>query len=633
MVAQLPASEAVAGPFSLCNRVGFVSVVFGHRRLHSLASKACLRNDQQRKGLGEKRGRFFGLMPRRTATVSRPLCCALAEGAANACPATSKRACRAPDAVCGEGQVTQEGESTAPTGRAANAEQCGETHDLDDSKPVLSAETCELPKRSVVASGHRRRRTRLLQTKVSGVAVLETPLQTPLEETVVSADPRLPVPNWQDDRQVRLALDTGEELAAEMSRNSTGKVARTDRATRRVDTARAKTRTVNAEVMVDSAPDWDVESDRNESMRLRGTESAFMDQYEDELDVPVDDEPPLAVHADHYRKKCEESSTLRWYLHMIGRVDMLSPQEEISLSRQISQLLHWERKRMEMHNQLDRSPSDEELAKRLGIEPNVFIRSLAEARRAKDRMVAANLRLVVSIAKRYLRRGLPLEDLIQEGSLGLIRAAEKFDSRRGCRFSTYATWWVKQSVMRALADQGRTVRLPVHLHDRLLALRKVARDLSMERGREPTEREICDRLGISRKRLRELRSLAVQTISLESAVQFGGGPSGPGRERTTLADTIVHESASPEEQIEFDMLRESLERSLQLLSHVEKRIVRLRYGLDSGVAKTLDEVGALVRLPREEVRAIEHAAFRKLRHTGSLAGLKDYITSPNTSAL
>jgi RNA polymerase primary sigma factor len=536
----------------------------------------------------------------------------------------------------------------APLGPVARDEQREHVPKSVDSgtTPEASSGAQRTPERTG-SSRRRQARAATLRVGQSTSAVPDSPLQTPLEETFVSVDNRLPVPNWEAKHPGGPGQAHMRETTSPSAKTRSSKSVRPARqrqlsnadqrlgptslndAVHKLPQGSRRSLSTNPSAVVNAR--WERLQDSERTADDDGPSIREPDYSEDD---PSDNEPlAWETYPETPRARSSESSTLRWYLRMIGRVDMLTPEEEVSLSRQISRLLHWERMRIELHGALDRAPTDDELAEHLGVDPERFRRNLAEARRAKDRMVAANLRLVVSIAKRYMRKGLPLEDLIQEGSLGLIRAAEKFDDRRGCRFSTYATWWVKQSVMRALADQGRIVRLPVHMHDRILAVRKAARDLSIERGCEPTEADICERLGISRKRLRELRSLAVQTISLESSVRFGNNQSGSERDRTTLADSIVHESASPEEQIELSMLREDLERSLQLLNHVEMRVVRLRYGLDSGIAKTIDEVGALVRLPREEVRAIENAAFRKLRHTSGLVGLKDYISSLNTSAL
>ncbi|KAK4529695.1 hypothetical protein CCYA_CCYA02G0552 [Cyanidiococcus yangmingshanensis] len=646
MEAQPFAQEVAARQRVYDRGLGFVPVFSVQWRLKPSQCRGCLWSASYRRVVVVERDVALGASRLRSATACNSLRCTLAEEAANPYPVTSVDGCAVPRTVRRGGRGPRTGERLVSDEVAAGCEQRDGA--LDGADSVLSLDARQPPKQSVAASGRRRQRRVTSSVKATRVAISETPLQTPLEETVITADPRLPVPNWPANDEYRPRMGSPDRMALGTRKVSSE---RDDQGVREPRPARRRRQSAFGDPVApvgiaqtgswgvvsrddNMFSDWGFESDEGDVAPLADEDLDGFDQGEREVGIDAEERLSLAARANRHRRKDSESSTLRWYLHMIGRVDMLSPQEEIALSRKISQLLHWERVRLEMHDQLDRSPTDEELAEHLGIESTVFKRSLAEARRAKDRMVAANLRLVVSIAKRYLRRGLPLEDLIQEGSLGLIRAAEKFDIRRGCRFSTYATWWVKQSVMRALADQGRTVRLPVHLHDRLIAMRKAVRSLSIERGREPTEREICDRLGISRRRLRELRSLAVQTISLESAVRFGNTHSGPERERTTLADNVVHEGASPEEQLEFEMLREDLERSLQRLSHVEKRIVRLRYGLDSGIAKTVDEVGALVCLPREEVRAIESAAFRKLRHTGNLTGLKDYITtSSNTSAL
>jgi RNA polymerase primary sigma factor len=317
-------------------------------------------------------------------------------------------------------------------------------------------------------------------------------------------------------------------------------------------------------------------------------------------------------------QKADDS--VRWYLQLIGRVRLLRPEEEIQLAREISQLLHWEHVKISLREKLQREPTSSEWTAACKVSDVKKFRSiLHNARRAKERMVAANLRLVVSIAKRYVNRGMSLQDLIQEGSLGLIRAAEKFDSEKGFKFSTYATWWVKQAVTRAIADHSRTIRLPVHLYDTISAIRKTTRTLNIEIGRSPTEEEIALKMEMSVEKLRSVLQSAQPTLSLERPLKNDDDAS-------QLSDFIEADQESPEEHVEKSMLRDDLENVINSLSPRERDVVRMRYGLDDGRIKTLEEIGQLFSVTRERVRQIEAKAIRKLRQPYRSSILKDYVS-------
>lgn len=318
-------------------------------------------------------------------------------------------------------------------------------------------------------------------------------------------------------------------------------------------------------------------------------------------------------------QKADDS--VRWYLQLIGRVRLLRPEEEIQLAREISQLLHWEHVKISLREKLRREPTSSEWTAACKVSDVKKFRSiLHNARRAKERMVAANLRLVVSIAKRYVNRGMSLQDLIQEGSLGLIRAAEKFDSEKGFKFSTYATWWVKQAVTRAIADHSRTIRLPVHLYDTISAIRKTTRTLNIEIGRAPTEEEIAEKMDMSVEKLRSVLQSAQPTLSLERPLKNDDDTS-------QLSDFIEADQESPEEHVEKSMLRDDLENVINSLSPRERDVVRMRYGLDDGRIKTLEEIGQIFSVTRERVRQIEAKAIRKLRQPYRSSILRDYVLS------
>jgi RNA polymerase primary sigma factor len=317
------------------------------------------------------------------------------------------------------------------------------------------------------------------------------------------------------------------------------------------------------------------------------------------------------------KKKHYTEDSIRLYLQEIGRIRLLRADEEIELARKIADLLELERIREGLHEQLERTPQDNEWANAVNMTLPAFRRRLHLGRRAKDKMVQSNLRLVVSIAKKYMNRGLSFQDLIQEGSLGLIRAAEKFDHEKGYKFSTYATWWIRQAITRAIADQSRTIRLPVHLYETISRIKKTTKLLSQEMGRKPTEEEIATRMEMTIEKLRFIAKSAQLPISLETPI---------GKEEDSrLGDFIESDGETPEDQVAKNLLREDLENVLDTLSPRERDVLRLRYGLDDGRMKTLEEIGQIFNVTRERIRQIEAKALRKLRHPNRNSVLKEYI--------
>jgi RNA polymerase primary sigma factor len=317
------------------------------------------------------------------------------------------------------------------------------------------------------------------------------------------------------------------------------------------------------------------------------------------------------------KKKHYTEDSIRLYLQEIGRIRLLRADEEIELARKIADLLELERVHAKLEEQLQREPSDREWAEEVSMPIVQFRHRLHVGRRAKDKMVQSNLRLVVSIAKKYMNRGLSFQDLIQEGSLGLIRAAEKFDHEKGYKFSTYATWWIRQAITRAIADQSRTIRLPVHLYETISRIKKTTKLLSQEMGRKPTEEEIATRMEMTIEKLRFIAKSAQLPISLETPI---------GKEEDSrLGDFIESDGETPEDQVSKNLLREDLEGVLATLSPREKDVLRLRYGLDDGRMKTLEEIGQIFNVTRERIRQIEAKALRKLRHPNRNSVLKEYI--------
>jgi len=309
--------------------------------------------------------------------------------------------------------------------------------------------------------------------------------------------------------------------------------------------------------------------------------------------------------------------SIRVYLQEIGRIRLLRPDEEIELARKIADLLELEEKAAAFEADKGHYPDTKEWAALFEMPVIKFRRRLMLGRRAKEKMVQSNLRLVVSIAKKYMNRGLSFQDLIQEGSLGLIRAAEKFDHEKGYKFSTYATWWIRQAITRAIADQSRTIRLPVHLYETISRIKKTTKTLSQEFGRKPTEEEIAESMEMTIEKLRFIAKSAQLPISLETPI---------GKEEDSrLGDFIEADIENPEQDVAKNLLREDLEGVLATLRPRERDVLRLRYGLDDGRMKTLEEIGQIFDVTRERIRQIEAKALRKLRHPNRNGVLKEYI--------
>ncbi|MDH6099355.1 RNA polymerase sigma factor RpoD [Anabaenopsis sp. FSS-46] len=348
------------------------------------------------------------------------------------------------------------------------------------------------------------------------------------------------------------------------------------------------------------------------------------DDGEDEFLEPQSDEDDIksgkaakSRRRTQSKKKHYTEDSIRLYLQEIGRIRLLRADEEIELARKIADLLELERVRDRLQEQLEREPEYREWAEAVQLPLPAFRYRLHIGRRAKDKMVQSNLRLVVSIAKKYMNRGLSFQDLIQEGSLGLIRAAEKFDHEKGYKFSTYATWWIRQAITRAIADQSRTIRLPVHLYETISRIKKTTKLLSQEMGRKPTEEEIATRMEMTIEKLRFIAKSAQLPISLETPI---------GKEEDSrLGDFIESDGETPEDQVSKNLLREDLEKVLDSLSPRERDVLRLRYGLDDGRMKTLEEIGQIFNVTRERIRQIEAKALRKLRHPNRNSVLKEYI--------
>lgn len=297
---------------------------------------------------------------------------------------------------------------------------------------------------------------------------------------------------------------------------------------------------------------------------------------------------------------------VKMYLKEIGKVNLLTPEEELSLAKRMADGETAKEQLEEIGEEID-----EDTKKQIDL-------LIADGEKAKKSLAEANLRLVVSIAKRYVGRGMLFLDLIQEGNLGLIKAVDKFDYTKGYKFSTYATWWIRQAITRAIADQARTIRIPVHMVETINKLVRVSRQLVQELGREPTPEELAKELNMPVDKVREISKISQEPVSLETPIGE--------EEDSHLGDFIPDEDApAPSEAASFVLLKEQLGAVLETLSEREAKVLRLRFGLDDGRARTLEEVGKEFDVTRERIRQIEAKALRKLRHPSRSKKLKDFL--------
>lgn len=297
---------------------------------------------------------------------------------------------------------------------------------------------------------------------------------------------------------------------------------------------------------------------------------------------------------------------VKMYLKEIGKVNLLTPEEELSLAKRMADGETAKEQLEEIGEEID-----EDTKKQIDL-------LIADGEKAKKSLAEANLRLVVSIAKRYVGRGMLFLDLIQEGNLGLIKAVDKFDYTKGYKFSTYATWWIRQAITRAIADQARTIRIPVHMVETINKLVRVSRQLVQELGREPTPEELAKELNMPVDKVREISKISQEPVSLETPIGE--------EEDSHLGDFIPDEDApAPSEAASFVLLKEQLGAVLETLSEREAKVLRLRFGLDDGRARTLEEVGNEFDVTRERIRQIEAKALRKLRHPSRSKKLKDFL--------
>ena len=344
---------------------------------------------------------------------------------------------------------------------------------------------------------------------------------------------------------------------------------------------------------INVSEDFSYEEDSKEPTSLHDVE---------EVDISTFDQLPASVKVD---------DPVRMYLKDIGKIPLLSIDEETELAKLVVDGREAKRKVDEIESDDQNTVSVEEF--------EALLELVDQAHDAKDKLVNANLRLVVSIAKRYLGRGLQFLDLIQEGNMGLIKAVDKFDHQKGFKFSTYATWWIRQAITRAVADQARTIRIPVHMVETINKLVRIQRQLVQELSREPSPQEVAERMDISVEKVQQIQKIAQEPISLESPVGE--------EEDSNLGDFISDPHAlDPYEYTAKMKLREELDEVLGTLTEREERVLRLRFGLIDGRQRTLEEVGKEFNVTRERIRQIEAKALRKLKHPSRSRKLKDFMT-------
>ncbi|QGU02186.1 RNA polymerase sigma factor SigA [Corynebacterium kalinowskii] len=372
------------------------------------------------------------------------------------------------------------------------------------------------------------------------------------------------------------------------------------------------------ETELDSEVDEDFEAEPDEVFtELGDDEEAEVEEEEEEEGSSVWDEDESAALR-QARKDAEltaSADSVRAYLKQIGKVALLNAEQEVSLAKRIEAGLYATFKLEQIEEALASGDKDAKLTPAVKRDLRAIAR---DGRKAKNHLLEANLRLVVSLAKRYTGRGMAFLDLIQEGNLGLIRAVEKFDYTKGYKFSTYATWWIRQAITRAMADQARTIRIPVHMVEVINKLGRIQRELLQDLGREPTPLELAKEMDITEEKVLEIQQYAREPISLDQTIGDEGD--------SQLGDFIEDsEAVVAVDAVSFTLLQDQLQDVLQTLSEREAGVVKLRFGLTDGMPRTLDEIGQVYGVTRERIRQIESKTMSKLRHPSRSQVLRDYL--------
>ena len=376
--------------------------------------------------------------------------------------------------------------------------------------------------------------------------------------------------------------------------------------------------------MSDALESIDMESDELDRLYEELEKAGIELQGAEVLAAPAESEEEFSEDAveEVTKEELEDTESLaegfaiddpvRMYLKEIGKVDLLTPDEEVELAKKMQAGMEAKEKIKELD---ERQRNGEQIAEK---EYQALRKAIRGGENAKKRLSEANLRLVVSIAKRYVGRGMLFLDLIQEGNLGLLKAVEKFDCTKGFKFSTYATWWIRQAITRAIADQARTIRIPVHMVETINKVIRVSRQLLQELGHDPQPEEIAEEMNMPVERVREILKIAQEPVSLETPIGE--------EEDSHLGDFIPDDDAlEPAEAASFTLLKEQLVEVLKTLTPREEKVLRLRFGIEDGRTRTLEEVGKEFNVTRERIRQIEAKALRKLRHPSRSKKLKDFL--------
>lgn len=376
--------------------------------------------------------------------------------------------------------------------------------------------------------------------------------------------------------------------------------------------------------MSDALESIDMESDELDRLYEELEKAGIELQGAEVLAAPAESEEEFSEDAveEVTKEELEDTESLaegfaiddpvRMYLKEIGKVDLLTPDEEVELAKKMQAGMEAKEKIQELD---ERQRNGEQIDEK---EYQALRKAIRGGENAKKRLSEANLRLVVSIAKRYVGRGMLFLDLIQEGNLGLLKAVEKFDCTKGFKFSTYATWWIRQAITRAIADQARTIRIPVHMVETINKVIRVSRQLLQELGHDPQPEEIAEEMNMPVERVREILKIAQEPVSLETPIGE--------EEDSHLGDFIPDDDAlEPAEAASFTLLKEQLVEVLKTLTPREEKVLRLRFGIEDGRTRTLEEVGKEFNVTRERIRQIEAKALRKLRHPSRSKKLKDFL--------